>query len=462
MNSVISDIQEKEATVPTAPSFPQIQSTTTGFPEHKKRTRISAFRQKRQDAQVEREGPQADTTSSEYPFASSTRDAHQTSGKDFKSGEKGSIDRENTARLDSMSPEAIQDLRQELFSDLDPSILEMLLKRATLDQPKTNDPFDLPESASQDTTTTDLKPAQDPPTIVIDDTSVQPNSSAAENKAVEQGQAEPTATNSSKRVRWASVADEEDEDAKTIPETQPVLVSNTTSTNNEVTPDSDTTPNLPPTESPANESSQPKPHWPHPPQSGDLDLQDPDFLSKLHAKYFPQLPADPSKLAWMAPLPTPNSTADFDSPYHPYQSSLSVSSLRFDFRGQLLAPRISRAVPSTKGLHHHGEAPEAAGYTVKELARLCRSAVPGQRCVAYQTLGRLLYRLGRGQYGGVHADVARGVWDELEEGSVLWSLYEEAGKEEGQGHRSARAFAVEAIWLYEKGGWAERLRRGKT
>ena len=54
----------------------------------------------------------------------------------------------------------------------------------------------------------------------------------------------------------------------------------------------------------------------------------------------------------------------------------------------------------TAGLHHHGAAPEDAGYTIGELAHLARSTVPAQRCVAFQTLGRVLYRLGRGEFGG--------------------------------------------------------------
>ncbi|KAI1210090.1 uncharacterized protein F4807DRAFT_69606 [Annulohypoxylon truncatum] len=454
MNFLISDIHEKEATEPKAPSFPQIKSTTTGFPEHKKRTRISAFKQKRQSAGTEGEKPQTSTTSKDL-FAP-TRDAQPASGKDFKSVEKRTIDLENNEKLDSMSPEEIEAARQELFNGLDPSVLEMLLKRANLDEPKKNDPFNLPESTSQDAPSAVPKPAQEPPEIRVEDTSAQPGSSTAKNESAEQGQAEPASTDSSKRVRWATVADEEDEEAATIPKPQPAPPSATT-TNTNTNSSTDTTPN-PPT---AAAEPQPKPHWPHPPNPS-IDPSDPDFLSKLHTKYFPSLPADPSKLAWMAPIPTPNSAADYDSPYHPSQSSLPVSALRFNFRGELLPPRISRSVPTTKGLHHHGEAPEAAGYTVRELARLCRSAVPGQRCVAYQTLGRILYRLGRAEFGGPHDALARGIWDEVEEGAVLRSLYEEAGTEEGRGHRSARAFAVEAIWLFEKGGWKERLRRGKA
>ncbi|XDG05318.1 hypothetical protein ABKA04_004933 [Annulohypoxylon sp. FPYF3050] len=461
MNFLISDIQEKEATEIKAPSFPQIKSTTTGFPEHKKRTRVSAFKQKRQAARPEPEISQTPTTSKD-PFTPS-QNAQPISSKDFKYDVKQSIDRENNEKLDSMSPEEIEAARQELFNGLDPSVLEMLLKRANLDEPKKNDPFDLPESTSQDAPSSEPKPTQETPEIRIEDTTAPPITNATKNGPTVEGQAEPATADKSKRVRWASVADEEDEETASAPRTQPPASDSKTNITSDTTPNP--TPRDPndakPSPTPTTTEPHPKPHWPTPPNPS-IDPSDPDFLSKLHSKYFPSLPADPSKLAWMAPIPSPNSPADYDSPYHPSQSSLPVSSLRFNFRGELLPPRISRIIPPSKGLHHHGEAPEAAGYTVRELARLCRSAVPGQRCVAYQTLGRILYRLGRGEFGGVHDALARGVWEEVEEGAVMRSLYEEAGMEEGAGHRSARAFAVEAIWFYEKGGWGERMRRGKV
>ncbi|KAI1412097.1 hypothetical protein F5Y13DRAFT_51088 [Hypoxylon sp. FL1857] len=464
MNFLISDIQEKEVNEPKAPSFPQAKSTTTGFPEHKKRTRVSAFKQKRQGANLEGAKSGAFTTATETPIAPPSQDAQKQqatfSNRELKSDEKRSIDRENNERLASMSPEEIEAARQELFSGLDPSVLEMLLKRANLDEPAKNSLFET-DSTSENATSTNTQPAQEPPEIRIEDTSTQSNAGTSDR---DQNQEEPTAANDNKRVRFASVADEEEE-AQATPETKPTSQSHTTTTT--TTAPSSSSSDLPeashaaPADPNASDPAPPKPHWPQPPQPADLDPHDPDFLQKLHEKYFPSLPADPSKLAWMAPVPTPNSPADYDSPYHPHQDSLPVSALRFDFRGQLLPPRISRAVPVTKGLHHHGEAPEAAGYTIRELARLCRSAVPGQRCVAYQTLGRVLYRLGRGEFGGVNDAVARGIWSDVEEGAVMRSLYEEAGTEEGRGHRSARAFAIEAIWLFEKGGWRDHLRRGK-
>ncbi len=191
----------------------------------------------------------------------------------------------------------------------------------------------------------------------------------------------------------------------------------------------------------------------------DLNPDDPDFLENLHTKFFPNLPSDPSKLAWMAPIPTPHSTADRESPYYPGQSSLPVSALRFDFRGVLIPPRLSRQIPVSKGLHHHGEAPEAAGYTIPELGRLARSAVPGQRCIAFQTLGRMLYRLGKGEWGigeggrvGEEDDLAFGLWRCFLETRVMDSLHEAASVEDGAGHMASKAYAVEALWLFEKGG----------
>ncbi|XXH01643.1 hypothetical protein Hte_008003 [Hypoxylon texense] len=471
---LISDIQEREATAPKAPSLPQLKSTATGFPEHKKRTRVSTFKQKRQNLNLEQSWPKVPTPSLKEPASTSSRNAQQPIplGPNSKSDDRENIDRENNERLANMSQEEIEEAQHELLGNLDPSILQMLLKRANLDEPTGSSPFDQSKSTSQEAPT-ETNNTQEPPEIRVEDTSVRPSSSTSDNQTSNQKQADSTKTNQSKRVRWATVEDEEEEQKDAKPATPETETTPPTSSHTHThahshshTHNDDAAPSVPPSEqiiTPNATEPGPKPHWPQPPQPGDLDPSDPDFLSKLHDKYFPSLPADPSRLAWMAPLPTTNSPADFDSPYHPRQPSFTVAALRFDFRGALLPPRIARAVPPTRGLHHHGEAPEAAGYTVKELARLCRSAVPGQRCVAYQTLGRLLYRLGRGDFGGVGSeDMAVGIWQQVEEGEVMRSLYDEAGTEEGRGHRSARAFAIEAIWLYEKGGWKDKLRKARA
>lgn len=109
--------------------------------------------------------------------------------------------------------------------------------------------------------------------------------------------------------------------------------------------------------------------------------------------------------------------------------------------------------------------------------------MPGQRCVAFQTLGRLLYRLGRGDFGsdggagvgyeddggdddegaggeeGGGRELYLGLWKCVEEGRVLETLMEEAGRAEGKGNRSCWVTATEALWLWRRGG-GKRVRAG--
>ncbi|KAI0554372.1 RPAP1-like protein [Xylaria curta] len=440
----VLDVKEKETAEAKAPSFPQVRSGTSGFPEHKKRSKVSAFKQKRQGVQPDDQKPKVFLSSSDQPLGVLNHGARATPpGQSFEMNEKSNIDRENRQKLASMSPQEIEQARQELFSGLDPSILQTLLKRANLDDGASTLPFDQPQSTPEAASSGGGQTSIAPKIRIEDTDPTQPSTAGSKNP-------------SSNTQPQTSISAEVDE--RKSPSRQ------TTNPKDHTPTDDDSAPAIPPPEHIIDPSSSSEAegahHWPRAPQPADLDPSDPNFLQNLHEKYFPSLPADPSKLAWMAPIPTPNSTADRDSPYYPGQDSLPISALRFDFRGALLPPRIARAVPTTKGLHHHGEAPEAAGYTVRELARLARSAVPGQRCVAYQTLGRILYRLGKGEFGGVaHDDVSMGIWREFEEGAVMRSLNEEAGTEEGRGHRSARAFATEAIWLFERGGWREKLKK---
>lgn len=465
----ILDIKEKETTGAKPPSFPQAKSTTTGFPEHKKRSKFSAFKQKRQGIQPEDKKPEVFFSSGGLPVVpSNPGSGTATSGQSFNENEKRRIDRENSQRLESMSPQEIEQARQELFNGLDPSILEMLLKRANLDEGVGTSSFDqlqsIPEGASSDSAQADPKPQSEADNKSKKVTFSLPSESKT---------AEPSTTGpekSSVSMPPESNPPSEKDHPNPLPpqqHTPSAQTSTQTQTHNPIF-DDDSAPTIPPKEHiiDPHAADLESAHWPRAPQPTDLDPSDPNFLQNLHEKYFPSLPADPSKLAWMAPIPTPNSAADRDSPYYPGQDSLPVSALRFDFRGMLLPPRISRAVPMSKGLHHHGEAPEAAGYTVRELARLARSAVPGQRCMAYQTLGRVLYRLGRGEFGGVaHNDMSMGIWRELEEGAVIRSLHDEIGTEEGRGgrgHRTARVLATEAVWFFEKGGWKDKLKKANS
>lgn len=321
--------------------------------------------------------------------------------------ERREIDAENRQRLATMSAEEIERERKELLSNLDPSVIEALLRRANLDDSRGDTGISSDSGDSRKYSS---------PRVISTAHAEIPESTAIPQPA---GRLLTTA----KSVKFEDDAEPAD----------PGILQPTSNFSREAAAHAD-----------------PAFHFPAAPSAPDLNPSDPSFLESLHTKYFPSLPSDPLKLAWMAPIPTHDSPADQDSPYYPGQKALPASALRFDFRGALLPPRIAREVPTSVGLHHHGEAPEAAGYTVPELARLARSAFPSQRCIAYQTLGRFLYRLGRGEWGDEGSEMAMGLWRCVKEGKVIETL-EEAAAAEG-GHQGSKVYAVEAVWLWQKGG----------
>lgn len=308
-----------------------------------------------------------------------------------------------------MSPEEIAQAQREIMGGLDPTLVQRLLQRSTIEDSKPS-PFDTPPTTKQNS-------EHQLPKVEDDYEPDEPSDPQSQKATTEEN------PNLSKEK---GLFNEDAAPAQMPPDLFPI------------------------TEGPKHT------HFPKAPPLPDLDPSDPNFLQTLHKKYFPNLPNDPSKLAWMAPVPTKGSVADKESPYYPHEE-IAVSALRFDFKGRFLSPRVSRSIPSTKGLHNHGLAPEAAGYTIEELAILARSAVPAQRCIAFQTLGRIMYRLGTGEWGKSEDDpIAMGVWASIKKGRVLDTLVEAAAGEGG--HQGSRAYATEAVWLFEKGGWKEKFK----
>ena len=59
------------------------------------------------------------------------------------------------------------------------------------------------------------------------------------------------------------------------------------------------------------------------------------------------------------------------------------------------------SLPTHLALHHHGEEPAVAGYTLAELLLLARSSVPQQRVLALQTLALLVTRVRDSVQSGV-------------------------------------------------------------
>ncbi|CCT67383.1 related to Plasmodium yoelii rhoptry protein [Fusarium fujikuroi] len=416
----INDIVEHDTSTKKPAEFNDLPISSTGFPQHKRRWKTSAFKQKRA-------GAAGATTPAEQPKAGKPSQA-SSSDVDFKDIERQRIDQENQEKIANMTPAEIAQAQEDIMNGLNPALIQRLLSRANIEEPTGPSPFDAPKQEKQ-------QEAQDPPpTIKVEDaaTNEAPESTSATTPHARKASIESASQSShsvSQEPSLKKVSDHYDEDKAPT--------------------------QIPPDLFPI--TDQPKSvHFPVPPALADLDPSDPNFLESLHKKYFPNLPADPSKLAWMAPIPTEDSPADKDSSYYPHPE-IAVNALRFDFQGRFLSPRVSRSIPSSKGLHHHGDAPEAAGYTVAELAHLARSAVPAQRCMAFQTLGRILYRLGLGEWGKSEDDpIAMGIWAVVKKGRVLDSLTEAAMNENG--HRGSRVYATEALWLFEKGGWKEKFK----
>jgi hypothetical protein len=200
----------------------------------------------------------------------------------------------------------------------------------------------------------------------------------------------------------------------------------------------------------------------------DLDINDPEFYDKLHEKYYPDLPKETEKLNWMTePMPSKIATT--------YES---ISDMRFDFKGNLIEiDDKSKDIPTYHGLHHHAEDPQMAGYTLTELARLSRSVVPGQRSVAIQTLGRILHKLGKHNYNilpvseesteesaafdenirDLVSNFENMMWDLIDELRVVDSI-SEAADEKKTRNLSVNNYAVEALWLWKQGGGRPKVK----
>lgn len=448
--SFVGDILERTSAPANPPSAPTFKPNTTGFPEHKKRmNRVSAFKQQR----AGRNDVSFTSQDKKTPVPEPSRGTEAG-----PKTERERIDEENKQRLAEMSAEEIEQERKELLSMLSPSLVEKLLKKSDINDASNEKDWDriLPSSTQVD----------------------EPEISAA---------LKPT---SAKKVSFDTPSDATKPAAPLTTSQKSSTPITSTSTDSSSSEEESQTPAALQSESATQNADEPLPevgqiHFPTPPQPPPLDPSDPNFLKDLHDKYFPSMPYDPASMSWMTPI----DPSDTSSPYHPSKQALNASELRFDFKGTLLAPNTARNLPTNLGLHHHADAPEAAGYTIPELAVLARSQVAAQRCVAYQTLGRILYRLGKGEFGRekesrgapnvriardpnqedeegereleiadtpaeAASAMATGLWNCVAECKVLETLNEEAAKE--RGHLTARTFAQEALWNWRRGGGRKR------
>lgn len=423
--SLIGEIHERapSAAVPPAPKPP----TGVGFPQHRRRTKPSSFKQRRENQSEPVPSSQSDNPPQSTPRSPPTL-----------SDEKKAIDEENRRQLDSMSASQIQYEREELMSSMGSSLLEKFLRRAKVDD----------DDSSQ-------KEPQ-----------LQPSASSSE-------EAPPKPK---KSVSF--------DDSKSFPTPEPAKSSLTPKINEDLPPAQPPSDLHPASELPPSDTF----HFPTPPRRQNavpnLDPSSPSFLSDLQTHYFPDMPHDPSALSWLQPPSSDPEDPDSTSPYHPASEAASMppSAIRFSLLGTILSPSTSLSLPTNLGLHHHGNDPQAAGYTIPELAILGRSSFPAQRCIAWQVLGRLLLRLGKGEFGERGSTLVEGLWFVIEKEKILGAMVAEAdgaqqagtrrdrkddkddGESESRGgmpggfgrHASATAWAVEGVWLWQMGGGGDR------
>lgn len=93
------------------------------------------------------------------------------------------------------------------------------------------------------------------------------------------------------------------------------------------------------------------------------------------------------KLSWLKDLPQP--TTDH---------SETGTAARFDFEGNLVTS--DEGIDVKLGLHHHGNEPERAGYSLEELFHLCRSTNTQQRLLSLKTLANIITKARNGDLEG--------------------------------------------------------------
>ncbi|CEP64278.1 Rba50p LALA0_S11e00496g [Lachancea lanzarotensis] len=437
---LLGDIVEKDVVQPDAINA----APPTGFPALYEPKKISSWKtrlqQKRQNSR-----PRDTSKAAKTPAASQNN----------AGTEAEQIHRENMARMSQMSAQQLEQEKRDIMESLDPKVIQGLMKRLSKREVK-----DSGEDALKASSAPLFAEVEGAPGTWIGGTHETPDLPRLDDDAVDL--ALGIKTKEPKHVKFEpGVEDEEPLEEMPFDYPRPPL------------DDDDVAPQeyqfVQQMDHMKNEELLSDVHFMKPtgtqvPEFESLDINDPDFDSKLHEKYFPDLPKEADKLAWMKPV-AQNAHSDI---IH------DVSQCRFDFNANLVPP--DRSIKTTKnGLHHHADNPELAGYTIGELQHLSRSTFPAQRCIAIQTLGRIVYKLGKQSYaqlvpevdaetyteiGGTDAvlnHIYGMFWDLCKTHSVIESLTQAADENETH-NLSVRNYALDALWLWKEGGGDFRLK----
>ncbi|CUS24260.1 LAQU0S15e00540g1_1 [Lachancea quebecensis] len=438
---LLGDIVEKDVSEASA----LYEAPSTGFPALYQPEKVSSWKVRLQQKNKQKRTSQSSKGERDAPTRKATEELTRPAETEAQR-----IHQENLARMQRMTPEQLEQERRELLESLEPAVLQGLLKRAS----KRDEPASLQESMKSVKAPLFAEVEGAPGTWVggsrefsdlpqLDDAAVDKALGVPETKA--------------KHVKFQ---DQEEEDSHAE------LLSDEEQRYPEPLPDDDMAPQeyqfVQQMDHMNNEELLQDVHFIRPNTVENdfeaLDINDPSFDEKLHTKYFPDLPKESDKMAWMKPIPAAKPEGLIED----------VTQCRFDFQGNLVPP--DREIKTTQdGLHHHSEDPERAGYTIIELQHLSRSTFPAQRCIAIQTLGRILYKLGKQSYNQLVPEVDAGTYEEMGGAEAIlnhiygmfWDLCKvsmviesltEAADENSTKNLSVRNYAIDALWLWKEGG----------
>lgn len=126
---------------------------------------------------------------------------------------------------------------------------------------------------------------------------------------------------------------------------------------------------------------------------------DKEDLLQIKKEYFANVPMENEKLAWMDNrFLTPEirkqeaqrlkELQEVNNESQASEAEKVYRKVRFDLQGRIIDQ--TKDIPRHQGLHHHGDEPDKAGYTLAELFYLVRSQVPSQRSMVLTTLARII------------------------------------------------------------------------
>ncbi|CAI8498689.1 unnamed protein product [Hanseniaspora opuntiae] len=422
-----ADIQITENDV--SPGFDEAAVNNTGFPALSDKKTLQSWRVRFQEKKVNNKKVARREKKPEEP--------KPFNNEDMTEAER--IHLENINLMMGMSTDQIEKERQEIMNNMNPKVLEKLIKRFSNAQSKDNDDSSLPIFTDIDTNkywVGGTNKISDLPKL--DDSKVNQILNISEDKKVRFEEPEPQ---EEVELNYPEIENEDDY----VTDDYQFLQKMKDTDSKELLKDVHFV-----------TKKQIEEYEP-------LSIDDPEFEKKLKDKYFPELSTEVDKMKWMEPL-------EDDSNITNNKVIDTVADLRFDFKGNLCAPQAE--VESTKdGLHHHAENPDLKGYTLEELQNYAMSTYPGQKCIALQTLGRIMYKVKAERYYQLIPEIDQEQFDKLDGDitpiieqiyGMLWAwinhlkIVEIIESNLSNKNLSIKNYATEAMWMLKQGEYKQK------